>query len=70
VIERLVTAMGAPISLLATPSGPPLAELEHLGVARASVGPGSMGVAMAALASAAEVLLARGAAPAELAFRP
>jgi 2-methylisocitrate lyase-like PEP mutase family enzyme len=70
VIERLVAAMGAPISLIATPSGPPLAELERLGVARVSVGPGSMGVAMAALQRAAGTLIARGPAPAELAFRP
>jgi 2-methylisocitrate lyase-like PEP mutase family enzyme len=68
VIERLVAAM--PVSVFAFPGGPGLAELERLGVARASVGPGTLGVAMAALARAAEALLAHEALPTELAFRP
>ena len=68
-IARLVSGMGAPISLFGRPGGPSLAELEQLGVARVSVGPGTMGVAMAALARAAEGLLGH-ELPADLAFRP
>jgi 2-methylisocitrate lyase-like PEP mutase family enzyme len=69
-IERLVGDMGAPVSVLATPQGPPLAELQRLGVARVSFGPGPMGVAMAALRRAAEALHAGGALPDDLAHRP
>jgi 2-methylisocitrate lyase-like PEP mutase family enzyme len=69
-IARLVEEMGAPVSVLATPSSPPLAELERLGVARVSFGPGPMGVAMAELGRAAAGLLAHGDLPADLAFRP
>jgi 2-methylisocitrate lyase-like PEP mutase family enzyme len=69
-IERLVAGIGAPVSIFAHPGGLSLAELERLGVARASVGPGTLGVAMAALARAAEALLAREPLPADLAFRP
>jgi 2-methylisocitrate lyase-like PEP mutase family enzyme len=69
-LRRLVAEMGAPVSVLAVPGGPPPAELERLGVARMSVGPGSLGVAMAALRDAAAALLAGGELPPELAFRP
>jgi 2-methylisocitrate lyase-like PEP mutase family enzyme len=69
-LRRLVTEMGAPVSVLGFPGGPPPAELERLGVARMSLGPGSMGVAMAALRDAANGILARGELPPELAFRP
>lgn len=69
-IERLVREMGAPVSVLATPQSPPLAELQRLGVARVSFGPGPMGVAMAALRRAAEALHAGGALPGDLAHRP
>ena len=69
-IERLVGEMGGPVSLLVTPASPPLAELERLGVARVSFGPGTLGVAMAALRRTAETLLAAGPLPADLAFRP
>jgi 2-methylisocitrate lyase-like PEP mutase family enzyme len=41
-----------------------------MGVARVSVGPGAMGAALAALREAAGALLARGAYPPGLAFRP
>jgi 2-methylisocitrate lyase-like PEP mutase family enzyme len=68
-IEQLVAGIDAPISLFGRPGGPGLPELERLGVARVSVGPGTMGVAMAALARAAEALLAHGL-PDDLAFRP
>jgi 2-methylisocitrate lyase-like PEP mutase family enzyme len=69
-LEALVKEMGGPVSVLAGAGGPTLAELARIGVARVSYGPGSMGVAMAALSRAAEALLAGGDPPADLAFRP
>jgi 2-methylisocitrate lyase-like PEP mutase family enzyme len=69
-IEQLIAGIDAPISVFGFPGGPGLAELERLGVARVSLGPGTMGVAMAALGRAAEALLAHEPLPADLAFRP
>jgi 2-methylisocitrate lyase-like PEP mutase family enzyme len=68
-IVRLAGAIG-PISVFCSPASPPLAELESIGVRRASFGPGPMGVAMAALAEAAQALLAHGGYPDTLRFRP
>lgn len=68
-IEALVRDMGGPISVLAGTGGPSLAELARIGIARVSYGPGPQGVAMAALARAAETLLAGGDPPADLAYR-
>ncbi len=48
----------------------PKAELAAAGVSRISYGPGGMGIALAALRREAESLLAGGAPPAELGFRP
>jgi 2-methylisocitrate lyase-like PEP mutase family enzyme len=42
VIAKLVKALGAPVNILVTNGSPPLAELEKMGVARASVGSGLM----------------------------
>jgi 2-methylisocitrate lyase-like PEP mutase family enzyme len=58
------------MSMLATPAGPSPARLAELGVARISLGPGPMGVALAALQRAAEGILGGGELPADLAFRP
>jgi 2-methylisocitrate lyase-like PEP mutase family enzyme len=69
-LEALVAGMGGPVSVFGMPGGPALAELARIGVARVSYGPGPMGVAMAALARAAETLLAGGDPPPDLAFRP
>ena len=69
ILEQLVIRVRGPISVLAGPGSPPLAELARLGIARVSYGPGPLGVAMAALRAAAETLLAGGEPPAELAFR-
>jgi 2-methylisocitrate lyase-like PEP mutase family enzyme len=69
-IRALVAGLPIGMSVLATPAGPTLEELAALGVARVSLGPGSMGVALAALQRAAESVLARGELPADLAFRP
>jgi 2-methylisocitrate lyase-like PEP mutase family enzyme len=48
----------------------PRAGLAAAGVSRISYGPGGMGIALAALRRGAESLLAGGAPPAELGFRP
>ncbi len=69
-LEALVAGMGGPISVFGSAGGPSLAEYARIGVARVSYGPGPLGVAMAALAHAAEGLLAGGDPPPELAYRP
>jgi 2-methylisocitrate lyase-like PEP mutase family enzyme len=69
-LRALVAGMGGPVSVLASPRGPSLAELQSLGIARASLGPGSLGIAMSALRDAAESLLARGPLEPALAYRP
>ena len=45
-IETLVKAVEAPLNILATAAGPPIAELERVGVARVSTGSGVMRAAM------------------------
>jgi 2-methylisocitrate lyase-like PEP mutase family enzyme len=69
-IAALVAGLPIGMSVLATPAGPSLARLAELGVARISLGPGPMGVALAALQRAAEDILGGGELPADLAFRP
>jgi 2-methylisocitrate lyase-like PEP mutase family enzyme len=69
-IRQLTAELAAPVNVLAGPSSPSLTELAAAGVARVSFGPGSMGVAYAALAQASGELLARGAYPPGLGFRP
>jgi 2-methylisocitrate lyase-like PEP mutase family enzyme len=69
-LRRLVAGMGAPVSVIGSPSGPSPAELERLGVARMSLGPGSLAVAMAALRRAAEQIVGGGPLPADVAWRP
>ncbi len=69
-VARLAAELDAPLNVLAGATAPPLGELAAAGVARVSFGPGPMGVAYAALARAAEVLLAGGPHPADLAHRP
>jgi 2-methylisocitrate lyase-like PEP mutase family enzyme len=44
-----VKAVDAPLNILASPAGPPLAELEKIGVARVSAGSGIMRAAMGAV---------------------
>jgi 2-methylisocitrate lyase-like PEP mutase family enzyme len=68
-LERLAKEMGGPISVLCGAGGPTVAQLASAGVARVSYGPGPQGVALAALARAAEAMLAGGDPPADLAFR-
>jgi 2-methylisocitrate lyase-like PEP mutase family enzyme len=63
-IEALLAGLdGVPLSVLAGPGAPPAAELQELGVARVSYGPWTLRVALGALTSAAEAVLAGGALP-------
>jgi 2-methylisocitrate lyase-like PEP mutase family enzyme len=69
-IKALVDGIDAPVSVLARPGAPSVSELQELGVARVSFGPGPMGVALAALARTASDLLAGGVPADELSYRP
>jgi 2-methylisocitrate lyase-like PEP mutase family enzyme len=69
-IRALVEGIDAPVSVLAMPGAPSVSELQELGVARVSFGPGPMGVALAALARTASDLLAGGVPADELSYRP
>jgi 2-methylisocitrate lyase-like PEP mutase family enzyme len=68
-IERLVGELRS-VSVLAGAHGPALDDLQRIGVARVSFGPGPMGVAMAALRDTAVKLLSGGAPPETLGWRP
>lgn len=69
-VAALVAAFDGRLSLIVSSRALPLAELAALGVARLSVGPGSLGMAAAALRDGAAQLLSRGAFPDTLAYRP
>lgn len=69
-VAALVSAFDGRLSLIGSPRSLPVHELAQLGVARISVGPGSLGIAAAALRDGAAQLLARGAFPDTLAYRP
>lgn len=69
-VAALVDAFEGRLSLIGSPKGLPLSELARLGVARVSVGPGSLGIAAAALRDGAAQLLAREALPEALTYRP
>lgn len=60
IIVKLVKALDAPLNILASEGGPPLAELEALGVARVSAGSSAMRAAMGAFQRVAKDWLARG----------
>jgi 2-methylisocitrate lyase-like PEP mutase family enzyme len=68
-IERLVAGLRR-VSVLAGAHGPALDELQRLGVARVSFGPGPMGVAMSSLRDAAVSLHSGGGLPETLGYRP
>jgi 2-methylisocitrate lyase-like PEP mutase family enzyme len=70
VIKQLVDGIDAPVSVLARPGAPSAGELQELGVARVSFGPGPMGVALAALAKTASDLMGGGVPADELSYRP
>jgi 2-methylisocitrate lyase-like PEP mutase family enzyme len=55
-IGRLVRAIDAPLNILLQPGGPTVAELEKLGVARASIGSGTMRAALGAARKFAKAL--------------
>jgi 2-methylisocitrate lyase-like PEP mutase family enzyme len=59
-IGKLVKAVGAPLNVLLQPGGPNVAELEKLGVARASIGSGMMRAAMGTARNFAKELLQYG----------
>jgi 2-methylisocitrate lyase-like PEP mutase family enzyme len=69
-LPRLVNEITGPVSILAGAGSPSVAELARHGVARISVGPGSMGVAYAALAGLAAEVNETGEWPPTLAYRP
>jgi 2-methylisocitrate lyase-like PEP mutase family enzyme len=69
-IAALVDGIDAPVSVLSGPGAPSVRELQELGVARVSFGPGPMGAALAALARTASDLLAGGVPADELSYRP
>ena len=62
-VERLVQEIG-PVSLICSPASIPLADMQRLGVRRASLGPWSQRIALTALAEAGSALLGGGAFPA------
>jgi len=55
-IGRLVRAVDAPLNILLQPGGPTVAELEKFGVARASIGSGTMRAALGTARKFAEAL--------------
>jgi len=59
-IEKLVKAVEAPLNILVTPGCPPIAELEKLGVARASIGSGVMRSALGLVRRIGKELLESG----------
>jgi len=69
-VTEMVSAFDGRLSLIGSPRSLSLTELARLGVARVSVGPGSLGLAAAALRDGAAQLLSRGDFPKTLAYRP
>ena len=69
-VTEMVSAFDGRLSLIGSPRSLSLTELARLGVARVSVGPGSLGLAAAALRDGAAQLLSRGDFPETLAYRP
>ncbi|MGI8722873.1 MAG: isocitrate lyase/PEP mutase family protein [Geodermatophilaceae bacterium] len=69
-VAALVAAFDGRLSLIVSPKAIPVRELARLGVARLSVGPGSLGIAAAALRDGAAQLLARDGYPDTLTYRP
>jgi 2-methylisocitrate lyase-like PEP mutase family enzyme len=70
VLSRLVEQVDGPVNAFGVPGGPSVRELEDLGVARVSFGPGPLGAALAALHRAGAELLAGEPVGADLGFRP
>ena len=55
-IEKLVTALNAPVNIIAVPGVPDLKTLKEIGVARVSIGPGLLKQAMQAMKELAQNL--------------
>lgn len=68
-IANAVAEIDGRVSVIATPTSPPLRRLAELGVSRVSFGPGAMGLTLAHLQAAAAQLTALGEYPAELGFK-
>ncbi len=64
-VAALVNGIG-PVSLICSPASIPLAQMQELGVQRASLGPWSQRIALTGLAEAGEALLGGGAFPADV----
>ena len=56
-IEKLVKAVEAPLNILALAAGPPIAELERVGVARVTTGSGVMRAAMGVVQRVAKEMI-------------
>jgi 2-methylisocitrate lyase-like PEP mutase family enzyme len=69
-LSHLVAELNAPVNAFGVPGGPSVRELNNLGVARVSFGPGPLGAAMAALGRVGADLLAGGAVSDDHSFRP
>ena len=69
-LPEIVGGIAGPVSVLAGHGSPPVSELALTGVARISVGPGSMGVAYAALQLLLTDALGNGEWPPQMQFRP
>lgn len=67
--RALVDGIGGHVSVMGYPGSPAIPELATAGVSRVSIGPGSMGVAYAALRQLTHDLLSGSAFPAELGYR-
>jgi 2-methylisocitrate lyase-like PEP mutase family enzyme len=69
-LAEFVRRVHAPVNVYGRPGGPSVRELEALGVARVSFGPGPQGAALSALQRVGTDLLAGGTVEQSLAFRP
>lgn len=70
VLRELVDRIGAPVNAFGVPAGLSVRQLEEIGVARVSFGPGPLGAALAALHRVGGELIGGGDVGADLAFRP
>lgn len=69
-LAEIVYGIAGPVSVLAGHGSPSLPELARIGVARVSVGPGSMGVAYAAVLELLTAVGGGGEWPPQMQFRP
>jgi 2-methylisocitrate lyase-like PEP mutase family enzyme len=68
-LARAIAQIDGPVSVVGSPTAPPLRRLAELGVARVSFGPYSLGLVLAHLRRATADLTALGDYPPELSFR-